>query len=105
MGGIPELIDDGLDGFVVEPGDVEALADRLSWFNAHRREAVELGLAGREKMEQRFSPEVHYEQVREVYRQVRADERADLREQGTAAYAAAETAFEINEPCEPVEVA
>ncbi len=105
MGGIPELIDDGLDGFVVDPGDVEALAERLSWFNAHRREAVELGLAGREKMEQRFSPEVHYEQVREVYRQVRADERADLCEQRSAVESAVGAPFEINEPNEPVEVA
>ena len=87
------------------PGDVEALAERLSWFNSHRREAVELGLAGREKMEQRFSPEVHYEHVREVYRQVRADERADLREQNTTAPAIAEMPFEISEPYEPVEVA
>jgi glycosyltransferase involved in cell wall biosynthesis len=29
VGGIPELIEDGVEGFLIKPGDVEALADRL----------------------------------------------------------------------------
>ena len=30
VGGIPELIDDGVEGFLIEPGDVRALADRIA---------------------------------------------------------------------------
>ncbi|MGD9646672.1 MAG: glycosyltransferase family 4 protein [Pirellulales bacterium] len=104
MGGIPELIDDGVDGFLVPPGDSEALAERMSWLNAHRREAVELGLAGRDKIERNFNPEVHYEQVRDVYRQVRADQLAELRDRNLGLESTSDFPLE-SQPCEPVEVA
>ena len=29
VGGIPDVVEDGVEGYIVEPGDVEALADRL----------------------------------------------------------------------------
>ena len=31
VGGIPELVDDGVEGYLVEPGDAEALADRIAY--------------------------------------------------------------------------
>jgi O-antigen/teichoic acid export membrane protein/glycosyltransferase involved in cell wall biosynthesis len=30
VGGIPDVVEDGVEGFIVKPGDVEALADRLA---------------------------------------------------------------------------
>jgi glycosyltransferase involved in cell wall biosynthesis len=30
VGGIPDVMEDGVEGYIVEPGDVEALADRLA---------------------------------------------------------------------------
>src|SRR5262249_11703643 len=29
VGGIPDVVEDGVEGYIVEPGDEEALADRL----------------------------------------------------------------------------
>jgi len=42
VGGIPELIQDGYNGFLVSPGDVDALADRLCLLSgdAHLREVM-----------------------------------------------------------------
>ncbi len=70
IGGIPELIDDSEDGRLFPSGDVESLREALVWMQTHRGEAVEMGRRGREKVEDRFSPEQHYRQVREVYAEV-----------------------------------
>ncbi len=70
IGGIPELVDDSVDGRLFPSGDVEALREALVWMQTHRGEAVEMGRRGREKVEKRFSPEQHYRQVREVYAEV-----------------------------------
>jgi len=70
IGGLPELITTGADGFLVPPGDAEALRERILWMAMHTKEAVEMGLAGREKVETRFNPESHYEKILRVYQQV-----------------------------------
>jgi glycosyltransferase involved in cell wall biosynthesis len=68
IGGTPELISEGVDGFLVPSGDSLALRERMQWMAEHRGEAVEMGRAGRVKVETRFSPEIHYEGIMKVYR-------------------------------------
>ena len=51
---MPEVVEDGKTGFIVEPGDRQALGDRLRWFAAHGAEAAEMGVAGRRAMLERF---------------------------------------------------
>ena len=70
IGGVPELVDDSVDGRLFPSGNEEALREALVWMQEHRDEAVEMGRRGREKIEEQFSPERHYEQVREVYAEV-----------------------------------
>lgn len=67
IGGVPELIDDRIDGRLVPSGNVEALRDALAWMHTHRQEAIEMGRSGRRKVEAQFSPERHYEQILDVY--------------------------------------
>ncbi len=68
IGGIPELIVDGVDGCLVPSGDQEALRERLLWMAEHRNEAVEMGRTGRHKMETMFNADIHYEKIMNVYR-------------------------------------
>jgi glycosyltransferase involved in cell wall biosynthesis len=51
---MPEIVDDGTTGFIVEAGDRRALRDRLQWFAAHPAEAAAMGAAGRRAMLERF---------------------------------------------------
>jgi glycosyltransferase involved in cell wall biosynthesis len=51
---LPEVVDDGITGFVVEPGDHGALRDRLEWLAAHPAEAAAMGAAGRRRVLERF---------------------------------------------------
>ena len=46
---MPEIVEDGVSGFIVEPGDSAALRSRLEWLAAHREEAFAMGAAGRER--------------------------------------------------------
>ena len=69
IGGIPELIVDDVDGFLVPSGEQEALRERLLWMSNHKNEAVEMGRIGRRKMETEFNADIHYEKIRNVYDQ------------------------------------
>jgi alpha-maltose-1-phosphate synthase len=51
---MPEIVDDGRTGFVVEPGDPHALGERLRWFAEHPAQAGEMGAAGRQVVLDRF---------------------------------------------------
>ena len=69
IGGIPELIVDGVDGFLVSSGEQETLRDRLLWMFAHKNEAAEMGRIGRYKMETEFNADIHYKRIMNVYQQ------------------------------------
>jgi glycosyltransferase involved in cell wall biosynthesis len=47
----PDLIEHGVEGFVVEPGRADLLAAPISWAVDHRRELTEMGRAARRKAE------------------------------------------------------
>ena len=69
IGGIPEMIDDGVDGYLFEAGDVDDLRSKIEQvMNLKDEECVQLGNAGREKVLRSFSAEVHYYQLMATYR-------------------------------------
>jgi glycosyltransferase involved in cell wall biosynthesis len=46
VGGIPEIVEDGVTGFLVPPGDDAALAERILWVVEHAQEATAMGRRG-----------------------------------------------------------
>jgi colanic acid/amylovoran biosynthesis glycosyltransferase len=54
ISGIPELVDDGVNGFLAEPGDVETLADRIDRLMGDEALRLEMGRRAREKVEHGF---------------------------------------------------
>jgi glycosyltransferase involved in cell wall biosynthesis len=67
MGGMPEIVSDGEDGFIVPPGDTLALSDRIAWMADHAQVAVAMGAMGRRKVEREFTPTKHYDRLMSVY--------------------------------------
>ena len=67
IGGIPELINQEVDGFLVPSGDVEQLRERLQWMSENKTQAIEMGKTAREKMENEFNADIHYEKIMNVY--------------------------------------
>jgi glycosyltransferase involved in cell wall biosynthesis len=73
VGGVPDVVRDGVDGFLVEPGDVEALADRLGRLAADPELARRMGEAGRARVLERYSVQRLVGDVDALYRRLLAD--------------------------------
>ena len=69
-GGVPEVVVDGETGFLVPPGDVDALRDRLAALLADRRLARRMGDAGRSAVLDRFTWAACAERCLAAYREV-----------------------------------
>ncbi len=66
VGGIPELIEDGVRGFLIPPGDSQTLAEKLRWILQNPAKARAMGACGRAFVERLFSTENYlkgYEQI------------------------------------------
>jgi glycosyltransferase involved in cell wall biosynthesis len=72
MGALPELIDDGRDGLIVEPGNAEALGRAMQELARYPGRAEAMGRVGRAKLLDRFTPDAHYEALMRVYREAGA---------------------------------
>lgn len=67
VGGIPELVSDGVDGILLEPGDIAALRDALRQLLQDPQRAGQMGRAGRHKIEATFATSVVLPQIEQLY--------------------------------------
>lgn len=70
IGGIPELIEVGIDGLTFEPGNAQELTEKISWIWDNRSMAREMGLKGRKKIEEKFNAQLHYAGLMAIYNSV-----------------------------------
>ena len=68
VGGVPDVVRDGEDGFLVEAGDVDALAERLARLASDPELRERLGAAGRARVVPRYSVERLVDDVDRLYR-------------------------------------
>ena len=67
MGGIPELVDHGVDGLIFEAGNADELAACMRQLIDNPDMAAEMGRRGRAKVEERFSIEKYMELLLGIY--------------------------------------
>lgn len=67
VGGANEAVVDGETGFLIESGDVRALADRLIELLENEEKAAAFGENGRKLVEKKFSPENQLKKTLELY--------------------------------------
>lgn len=72
VGGIPEVIEDGVNGRLVDPGQPEALARVLAEILQDGEQAGRLGAAARRCVEERFTLEQMVDRYLECYRDARS---------------------------------
>jgi glycosyltransferase involved in cell wall biosynthesis len=69
LGAMAELVEDGLTGLLVEPGDAVDLADKIAWASAHPAEMREMGQAARRRYEQSYTGDVNFSRLTAIYRE------------------------------------
>ena len=57
VGGIPEIVEDGIHGLLVPPADEAALAEAIGGLLKDRKRAAQLGEAARRRVAEQFAPE------------------------------------------------
>jgi glycosyltransferase involved in cell wall biosynthesis len=70
VGGIPELVEDGVNGFLVNPGKIQELKEGLLRVLRDKKLARKLGRQGRKKTTDRFSAEIMIQSIDEIYREL-----------------------------------
>ncbi len=78
-GGVPEVVSDGVDGYLVEFGDVAALANRIQLLIARPELAHAMGQAGSRKVLAEHTWDHKIARIAEIYKEVR-DERLGTRD-------------------------
>jgi glycosyltransferase involved in cell wall biosynthesis len=66
-GGTPEIVDDHVSGLLFDPGDADALADRVSDLLADDEQRTRLGAAGRARVASLFALEQHNQGMLALY--------------------------------------
>lgn len=67
IGGLPEIVDDGVTGLLFEPGNAEDLAEKIRYLWDRPDLCRQMGQAGREKVLRGYSPQRYYERLMGVY--------------------------------------
>ena len=67
VGGIPEIVEDGVTGFLVPPRNPEALAEKILLFLRHPDIAADFGRSGRRRVQEAFSLEQMIQEYQSLY--------------------------------------
>jgi glycosyltransferase involved in cell wall biosynthesis len=67
IGGLPELVEDGSNGLLFEPGDASELAAKMRFLWSEPEVATKMGRAGRTKARLDHSPSVFWARLEKIY--------------------------------------
>jgi glycosyltransferase involved in cell wall biosynthesis len=70
IGGLPEIVDDGVTGLLYEPGNVDELADRIRTLWQDPALCQRLGDAGRRKVKEDYAVDHLLDRLLEIYKKV-----------------------------------
>ena len=70
VGGIPEMIENSISGFIINPGDMEGLQDSMDFFIRNRMEISKMGYSSRKIVEKKFASNIIKEELNGLYKQL-----------------------------------
>ncbi|NEP20293.1 MAG: glycosyltransferase family 4 protein, partial [Leptolyngbya sp. SIO4C1] len=72
LGALAELVQENVNGCLVESGDTQIWAERIRWTGHHRAAIERWGKAARHSYEMSFMPDVNYRRLLKIYTDVAA---------------------------------
>lgn len=70
VGSIPSIVDDGVNGYLVEPGDVSALVEAITALCSDPIKAADFGKSGRAQVESFFTVETQGDRTNDIFEQI-----------------------------------
>jgi glycosyltransferase involved in cell wall biosynthesis len=67
VGGVPELVDDGATGYLVEPGDVAAMSERMRQLASDAGTRTAMGRRAKDKADESFTIEATLRSYEQAY--------------------------------------
>jgi glycosyltransferase involved in cell wall biosynthesis len=67
-GGLPEVVEDGISGLLVPPGDPQSLAEAIITLLNDPAQRSRMGVAGHERVLESFTPDCVVSQMETIYR-------------------------------------
>lgn len=69
IGGLPYIIEDGINGLLFEPGNAKDLAEKMNFLWGDRRYCLEMGMKAREMVKEKFDREYWRINLLSLYKQ------------------------------------
>lgn len=70
LGSTKELIEDGVDGLLCEPGNIDDLSKKMQYLFNNPQLVIRMGECARRKVEEIYNPQIHYQCLMEIYNSV-----------------------------------
>jgi len=70
IGSIPEAVDEGVEGFLIEPSDVKGLAESMYRLASDKELRIRMGQAARRRVEKEFSLDIMADNLLAIYNEV-----------------------------------
>jgi glycosyltransferase involved in cell wall biosynthesis len=67
LGPLTNIIQDGVTGLLFNPGDAADLAAKMAWADSHPEEMKRMGQAARAEYETKYTPELNYRMLFDIY--------------------------------------
>lgn len=74
VGGIPELIAEGVTGYTFEAGNANDLAEKIDRIYSNEKATAEMGMNARNEYLTKYTAQVNYEMMMELYKSVMANQ-------------------------------
>ncbi len=77
VGAIPDILENGISGWLIEPANSEQIYERILWFSSHINIMPQFGLRAKQRVQNRFTLDILLAKYRQLFQAI-IDKKTDL---------------------------